>query len=85
MNKTELIERLATNANLNINDSEVAVNIIENNNIFNSKDKENIINELKKELNINELKAQEIYDIFLSLIKQGIKNRIKHPFKSSSN
>lgn len=85
MNKRELIEILAEKASLNFNESEKAVNIIENNNIFNSKNKENIINELKEELNINELKAQEIYDIFMDLIKKGIKNKIKHPFKSSSN
>lgn len=85
MNKRELIERLATTANLSINDSEASVNIIENNNIFSSKNKESIINKLIDKLDIDEIKAQGIYDNFKDLIKKGIKNRIKHPFKSSSN
>lgn len=85
MNKRELIERLATTANLSINDSEASVNIIENNNIFSSKNKESIINKLIDKLDIDEIKAQGIYDNFMNLIKKGIKNRIKHPFKSSSN
>lgn len=40
------------------------------------------MNDIKEELHIDEKESQEITTIALNIIKTGIKEKIKHPFRS---
>ncbi len=81
MNKEEFIKELSKK--LNIKEEAKKINdILETNFIIGKKNKDKIINELKEKLNIDETKANKIYEASAILIKDGIKDKLKNPFKS---
>lgn len=82
MNKKELINALSEKLNLPIEESEQAVNILENYFFFKEKNKDKIVDDLIKKLNITNEKAEKIYYACLEIINTEIKYKLKHPFKS---
>ncbi len=82
MNKSEFIEELEKKTGF---DKEYCIKIndaLEENFLIGKKNKQKIIASLIEKLNIDEEKANELYEISSSIIVNGIKDRIKHPFKS---
>ena len=45
------------------------------------KNKDKIINDIEKELEISRTLSEEMYKTSLTILKEEIKNKIKHPFK----
>lgn len=82
MNKTKFIQTLKEKLNIDEAKANIINNIIESNNIFGKKNKDKIINDFVEQLDINKEKAENIYETSVEIIKNAIKNRIKHPFKS---
>lgn len=82
MNKTELINTLSKELKYNIKDCKIICNTLEENFFLSKKNKNKIINELKINLKVDDKEADNIYEKSISIIKNEIKNKIKHPFKS---
>ena len=76
MNKKELAEILKNKINKPEEETILILTIIEENN-FNE---DLIIEEIKLQLNLNTEESHKIYKITSSLIKNVIKEKIKHPF-----
>ena len=83
INKKSFISELQNNTNLSYEECLIVNDILENNFIFNKKKKDKVINELILKLNISNDRANEIYDVIMQFISSKIKEKIKHPFKSS--
>lgn len=82
MNKENFIKTLKEKLNIDDNKANIINNIFENNNIIGKNNKEKIINDLIGQLNIDNEEANKIYEKAMDIIKDAIKNKIKHPFKS---
>jgi len=83
MNKHALIKRVKDVSNLSLEESEQVIEIFENTNFLKKQNKVTIINELCVKINLNKDRCEEIYNIVIMIIKNEIKNKFKHPFKSS--
>ena len=82
MNKTGFIEKLKETLNIDETKANMINNILENNNIFGKKNKDKIIEDMMNQLKIDLNEANKIYEKAMDIIKNAIKNKIKHPFKS---
>lgn len=82
MNKTGFIKKLKEVLNIDDAKANIINNILESNNIIGKKGKDNIINDLMEQLKIDLEEANKIYEKVMEIIKDAIKNKIKHPFKS---
>ena len=82
MNKTDFINELSKKANYNINDCTKINEIIEKNFIISRRNKQKIIIELIETFKISNDEAENIYNISVEIIKNGIKEKFKHPFKN---
>ena len=56
--------------------------ILENNFVISKKSKKPILNELMSRLEIDEEEATRIYDASVKVIKEEVKDKLKHPFQS---
>ena len=81
MNKTGFIKKIQETLNVDFDKANIINNIIESNNIFGKNNKEKIINDFIGQLQIDNERANEIYEKVWNIIKDAIKNKIKHPFK----
>ena len=84
MNKNKFIEKLQQETNYNKEKCCLINNILEQNFIFYKRNKQKIIYNLTLE-NFTEDESENIYDICIKIIKEEIKNKIKHPFKRKNN
>ena len=84
MNKTKFIEKLQHETNYSKERCILINNILEQNCIFFKGNKTKIIDNLNLE-NFTEDESENIYDICMKIIKHEIKNKIKHPFKKSTD
>lgn len=82
MNKKEFIEKLSYKLSYTIDECTIINDILESNFFISRKSKDKIIDELVKKLSITESEAKKIYNTSCSIIKEKIKNKIKHPFKN---
>lgn len=82
MNKTEFINTLKNKTDLTENESIIVNDVLENHFLTGKNNKEKIIDDLIDKLNINETKANEIYNTSMTIIKEELKYKLKHPFKS---
>lgn len=85
MNKSGFIKELSKETGYDENTCISINEIIETYFIFSKKNKEKIIQDLKTNVNLNEDDAENVYDISIKIIKQEIKNKLKHPFRSQDN
>lgn len=56
--------------------------IIEDTFFIGKKNKEKMIADFKEKLNVDEEEANKIYETAIEIISKGIKDKLKHPFKS---
>lgn len=82
MNKSEFIKLLEEKSERNENDCLIVSEILERHFIIGKKNKEKIINELQEKLNLMEKDADDLYNTISEIITMGIKDTLKHPFKS---
>lgn len=82
MNKRGFIEELSKETGYDENKCILINEIIEKYFIFNKNNRDKIIQELKINVNLNEDDAENVYDISIKVIKEEIKNKLKHPFRS---
>lgn len=81
MNRKEFINKLSLTTSLSITDCNQISEILEDNFFFNDQNKQKIIDEIIVKLNIDNEKATTIYEKAINIIKEEIKNKLKHPFK----
>ena len=81
MNKEKFIQKIKETLNLDENTANIINNILESNNIISKKGKDNIINDLMGQLKIDLDEAKDIYEKVMAIIKDTIKNKLKHPFR----
>lgn len=84
MNKNKFIEKLQKETNYSKDKCMLINNIMENTFVFSKNNKQRIIDNLILE-NFTEDESENIYDICINIIKSEIKNKIKHPFKKSTD
>lgn len=82
MNKNGFIKELSKQTGYDEEKCILINNIIEDHFIFGRKDKDKIIQDLQVRANLSENDAENVYDISMKIITEGIKNKVKHPFKS---
>ena len=80
MNKKELIEKLSSKIGYSVEDTKKINNIFEENFIIGKNNKEKIISKLIEIIGINENEANKIYESFAGILKDGIIDKLKHPF-----
>lgn len=81
MNKKEVIGRLKEELNYSEEQCVIINNIVEDTFLIGKKNKEKMIERFVNELNVNKEEANRIYEVFMSIIGNGIKDKLKHPFK----
>lgn len=81
MNKQGFIEELVKQTGYNKEKCIIINDSLEDNFLFGENNKVKTINALMNNLKVDEEEANRIYDITRSIIKNAIKNKIKHPFK----
>lgn len=82
MNKKVFINELSNQTGYDEKRCILINDIIENHFIFRKKNKEKIIKELQIKANLSEDDSENVYDIYIKIITEEIKNKLKHPFKS---
>lgn len=82
MDKKEFIEKLSKQTNYDERKCNLINSIIEDTFIIGKKSKEKMIVEFKEKLKIEEQEANKVYEIVMQIIGAGIKDKLKHPFKS---
>ena len=80
MNKKEFIETLKENTSYTERECSLINEIIESH-FFPTK-KDEVMKEWMKELNIEKGEAEKLWQIVSSILKNEIKNKLKHPFGS---
>ncbi len=82
MNKNEFIKELEKVTGLDNNKCTIINNILESHFIIGRKNKEKIISDITSQLSVSNEEAENIYESAMSIIGNGIKDKLKHPFKS---
>lgn len=82
MNKEGFINELSRQLSYSKDKCIVINEILENNFFISKKNKDKIIDEFVQMLNVNKEEAIKIYDIAVKIIKNEVKNKLKHPFKN---
>lgn len=83
MNKEKFIRELENVTGLDNNKCTIINSILEDHFIIGKNNKEKIINDIMNQLQITNEKAQNLYESVMSIIGTGIKDKLKHPFKSN--
>jgi len=81
MNKNEMIKEVQQQFGYDENFSQKVISIFESCSEIGQKGKGQVVSRYVKELNISETEADNIFDCVLNLIKKGIKDKLKNPFK----
>lgn len=82
MNKTMFIEEISKRCDISTYDATLVNSILEDNFFLSKSSKDNIVNSIIDALNIDIDKATSIYDTCVSIAKEAVKNKIKHPFRN---
>lgn len=80
MNKSELIKALSSKIGYSVEDTTRINDVLEENFIIGKKNKEKIISRLMEVIKIDEVEANRIYNSFAELLKDGLVDKLKHPF-----
>lgn len=81
MNKAEFIEELIKQTQMTEAECRIIEKIMESHFLVGKNNKAKVIKEMEENLNVSEKRANEIYVIVFMLIKRGIQNSLRHPFK----
>ena len=82
MNKEKFIKELEKVTGLNNIKCSTINDILENHFIIVKNNKEKIINDIINQLSMTYEEAEKIYELSMSIIGTGIKDKLKHPFNS---
>lgn len=82
MNKKGFINEISNQTGYDEKRCILINDIIENYFIFRKKNKEKIIRDLQIKANLSEDDSENVYDIYIKIITEEIKSKLKHPFKS---
>ena len=81
MNKTKFLKVLSEKTGLNMEDTLLVSNVLDDNFFLSKSNKDKTINAIMNSLNIDLDRATSIYEIVIDIVKTEIKNKLKHPFK----
>lgn len=70
---------------LDTNQCTILNSILESHFLLGKNNKEKIINDVMLQLQMTREEAEEIYEKAMSVIGTGIKDKLKHPFKSQKD
>ena len=82
MNKEEFINVLTQELNYSEEKCVIINEVLENTFFIGKKGKEKVIEEFMNKLDINEEEANHIYEVVCEILKDGVKEKLKHPFRS---
>ncbi len=82
MNKEKFVKELESVTGLDYDKCMRINDILEGNFIVGKKNKEKITFEITKQLGLTTFEAEKIYESAMSIIKNGVKDKLKHPFGS---
>lgn len=85
MNKEKFVEKLESVTGLDREKCNTINSILENNFIIGKKGKEKIVQDICEKLSVTSLEAEKIYESSMSIVGTGIKEKLKHPFKSQED
>lgn len=80
MNKEKVIEELEKVTGLDNDKCTIINSILEDHFIIGKSNKEKIVSDIIEKLSVTREKAETIYESAMSIIGNGIKNKLKHPF-----
>lgn len=82
MNKEKFIKKLENVTGLDNEKCVIINNILENNFIVGKKNKEKIVSDIVKQLGLTPEEAEKIYELAMSILGTGLKDKLKHSFRS---
>lgn len=82
MNKTYVLNEIKTRLNYTEEQAVIVNNILEDTFLIGKSNKDKVITRYMNELNVDEEEANKIYETTSTIFAEGIKERLKHPFKS---
>lgn len=82
MNKKGFNKELQRKLNYNQEKYRIINDIMESASLIGKKNKDKMISDLMIKLNITNTEANKIYKTSMNIIKEEIRNKIKHPFRS---
>lgn len=82
MNKEKFIEKLESVIGVDKEKCIIINSILESYFIIGKNNKEKIILEIEEQLKMSKEEAEKIYEVSMSILGSGIKDKLKHPFKS---
>lgn len=82
MNKNGFITELSKQLSYSKEKCIIINDILESNFFISKKNKDKIIDEFMQILNASNEEAIKIYDTSVKIIKDEVKNKLKHPFKN---
>ncbi len=85
MNKEKFIKKLENVTGLDNNKCTIINSILEDHFLLGKGNKEKIINDIILKLQMDNEQAEKIYESAMSIIGTGIKDKLKHPFKSQDS
>lgn len=80
MNKKEVIKKLGEVTNLSEEKCIIINDILEEHFIIGKNNKEKIISDISEKLETTREESENIYELTMSIIGSGIKDKLKHPF-----
>ena len=80
MNKKEVIKKLGEVTNLSEEKCIIINDILEEHFIIGKNNKEKIISNISEKLETTREESENIYELAMSIIGSGIKDKLKHPF-----
>ena len=80
MNKKEVIKKLGEVTNLSDEKCIIINDILEEHFIIGKNNKEKIISDISEKLETTREESENIYELAMSIIGSGIKDKLKHPF-----
>lgn len=80
MNKKEVIKKLGEVTNLSEEKCIIINDILEEHFIIGKNNKEKIISDISKKLETTREESENIYELAMTIIGSGIKDKLKHPF-----
>lgn len=82
MNKEKFIKELEKVTGLDNGKCTIINSILEDHFLLGKNNKEKIITDIKIKLNVTSEKSEKVYEFAMSIIGNGIKDKLKHPFKN---
>jgi len=84
MNKTLFLKEIKEKTNLSEEEVLKISDTLDDTFIIGKKNKEKMIESFISKLGISDAEAERIYEIIMDIMKNAIKDKLKHPFKSKN-